>query len=346
MSISLPLQEKHLNLYPIDYPFETLTSRIAGKKLQLNPDFQRKYKWDKKGWGRASKFIESCLMRIPLPSCYFAEDDNGNHIVIDGVQRLTTIQKFFNDEFTLEGMTAFSDLEGKKFSELGEFRSELENTTIRCIVLRKDNPQELIREIFARLNQGSVTLTDQEIRHALYPSEFNSLLDELAIKLKDYTFNSIKDDSEKVELVLRYFALSSNDKLTNYSDNLKEYLDSYIEEKINTSPDDISNYRKKFLIALENCQTAFGDEVFLNLSRKRNMKLKAIVHYDLQMYSVGSLDNKKVKIHAKAIKEKYKELCDTEEFSKTLKRSVQTKSSITTRRKLWDKLLKQALGEN
>lgn len=72
-----------LNLYPIDYPFETLVSRINAEspKLILNPDFQRKYKWDKDGWVRASKFIESCLMRIPLPSCYFAEAEEGKHLV-------------------------------------------------------------------------------------------------------------------------------------------------------------------------------------------------------------------------------------------------------------------------
>uniref|UniRef100_UPI003D76686B DUF262 domain-containing protein n=1 Tax=Acinetobacter variabilis TaxID=70346 RepID=UPI003D76686B len=146
--------QKTLNLYPIDYPFETLVNRIESKepKTILDPDFQRKYKWDKDGWGRASKFIESCLMRIPLPSCYFAEDEQGRHLVIDGVQRLTTIQKFFNDDFALESLTTFKELEGKKFSELGEFKTELENTTIRCIVLRKDNPKKLIREIFARLN--------------------------------------------------------------------------------------------------------------------------------------------------------------------------------------------------
>ena len=341
-------KEKHLNLYPIDYPFETLKSRIESGKLILDPDFQRKDKWDKKGWGRASKFIESCLMRIPLPSCYFAEDDNGNHIVIDGVQRLTTIQKFFDDEFALEGMTAFSELEGKKFSELNESesKSDLENTTIRCIVLRKDNPNELIREIFARLNQGSVTLTDQEIRHALYPSDFNKLLDELAILLSDYKFNSIKDDSGKSELVLRYFALSSDTKLVNYSDNLKEYLDSYLHEKVSASEAEINTYRDKFKTALENCQIAFGDEMFLNLSRKRNMTLKAIVHYDLQMYSVGQLDTETVRRCATNIKSKYKELCDREDFAKTLKRSVQTKSSIMTRRKLWDTLLKEALTEN
>ncbi|HEA2170764.1 TPA: DUF262 domain-containing protein, partial [Escherichia coli] len=206
--------DKTLNLFPIDYPFETLCSRMKSNpiKLKLNPDFQRKYKWDQDGWLRSSKFIESCLMRIPLPSCYFAEDDSGNHIVIDGVQRLTTIQKFFDDEFALEGMTTFKELEGKKFSELGSLRSELESTTIRCIVLRKENPKKLIREIFSRLNQGAVKLSDQEIRHALYPGGFDELLEELgnidAIKnfgLAETT--TVKRDSrEPDEQVLRFFA--------------------------------------------------------------------------------------------------------------------------------------------
>lgn len=104
------VEDKTLNLYPIDYPFETLVVRIKAEpaKLKLDPDFQRKYKWDKDGWVRSSKFIESCLMRIPLPSCYLAEDENGRHMVIDGVQRLTTITRFFNDEFALEGMTTYS----------------------------------------------------------------------------------------------------------------------------------------------------------------------------------------------------------------------------------------------
>lgn len=158
---------KTLNLYPIDYPFDTLVSRIGSKKLILDPEFQRKYKWDKDGWSRASKFIESCLMRIPLPACYFAEIQDKRFFVIDGVQRLSTIFKFFHDEFALENLTTFKELEGKKFSQLGEFQSELESTMIRCIILRKENPKELIQEIFSRLNQGAVQLSPQEIRQAL-----------------------------------------------------------------------------------------------------------------------------------------------------------------------------------
>lgn len=126
-------QTSTLSLHTVDYPFETLIQRAESDppKLILDPDFQRKYKWDKDGWIRASKFIESCFMRIPLPSCYFAETEKGAYLVIDGVQRITTILRFFRDEFALEGMTAFPKLEGKKFSQLGSLQSDLESTTIR-----------------------------------------------------------------------------------------------------------------------------------------------------------------------------------------------------------------------
>ncbi|POY45246.1 hypothetical protein C3007_01475 [Avibacterium gallinarum] len=339
------MNTKHLNLFPIDYPFETLISRVKEGKLKLDPDFQRKYKWDKpRGWKRASKFIESCLMRIPLPSCYFAEDSQSNHLVIDGVQRLTTIQKFFNDEFALEGMTAFSELEGKRFSELGELKSDLETTTIRCIVLRKDNPQELIREIFARLNQGSVILTDQEIRHALYPSKFNELLDELSSELESYKFNHIKDESGKSELVLRFFALATAD-LSGYSDRLKEYLDTYLSSKKDVSEELIEEFRDKFHTALSNCKKVFGDDVFLNLARKKNMKLKTIVHYELQMYSIGQLSPEIVEKYAIEIRKKYEELCNNDDFLRTLSRSSQTRSSIMKRRRLWENLLSTVINE-
>jgi uncharacterized protein with ParB-like and HNH nuclease domain len=55
--INLNEVEKTLNLYPIDYPFETLVSRVKSEKLILNPDFQRVYKWDREGWSRSSNSL-------------------------------------------------------------------------------------------------------------------------------------------------------------------------------------------------------------------------------------------------------------------------------------------------
>lgn len=340
--------DKMLSLFPIDYPFETLVSRIKATpaKLKLDPEFQRKYKWDKDGWVRSSRFIESCLMRIPLPSCYFAEDDDGRHMVIDGLQRLTTISKFFNDEFTLEGLTVFKDLEGKKFSELGSLQTELETTTIRCIILRKDNPKSLIREIFSRLNQGAVALTDQEIRHALYPGKLDVLLTELALAPDIARFGlaestAPKNGLEPEEQVLRYFAFSDDRSLDGFENNLKSFLDNYMERNSLLSDEQVEEHRSRFKAALSLCNEIFEDEVFVNpiVDRKR----KGLVHYDLVMTTVGELD-RAIAIEKKdQIKNAYAKLCASENFQRTLSGGLQNRGAIIRRREEWNSLLKDAV---
>lgn len=343
-------EEKMLNLYPIDYPFETLVSRVNAcpPKLKLNPDFQRKYKWDKDGWARSSKFIESCLMRIPLPSCYFAEDDDGSHLVIDGVQRLTTISKFMNEEFALEGMTTFKELEGKKFSELGDLRSELETTTIRCIVLRKDNPKKLIREIFSRLNQGAVELSDQEIRHAIYPGALDSLLTELAKDPVIARFglsengDSVKDALEPEEQVLRYLAFSEDKGFDGFSSTLKDFLDNFMEANASITDDRVEEFRGRFKRALSNCLKVFGDDAFVNPLAEK--KRKGLVHYDLVMTTVGELSDEIIDKFSGKIKEAYTALCDSEEFRRTLSGGLQDKSRVVKRRAQWKELLEASIN--
>lgn len=342
--------EQTLNLYPIDYPFETLVSRITSDKPKtiLNPEFQRKYKWDKEGWGRASKFIESSLMRIPLPSCYFAEDENRNHLVIDGVQRLTTITKFFKDEFALEGMTTFKNLEGKKFSELGEYQAELESTTIRCIVLRKENPKRLIREIFARLNQGAVQLSYQEIRHAIYPGTLDNLLIELSNNPVIANFgiadnsSTEKDSREPDEQVLRFFAFSNDLKLESYNDVLSSFLDDFMEQNSDASKELINELRTKFINALNQCRLVFEDDVFVDTTRERPRQ--GMIHYDLLMSTVGLLDDAIVESKKDQIKSAYQQLCASDSFRRTLSGGLQKKSSILRRRNLWEPLLNAAIS--
>lgn len=335
--------EKTLNLYPIDYPFETLSARIRANptKLKLDPDFQRKYKWDKEGWERASRFIESCLMRIPLPACYFAESDDGTHLVIDGVQRLTTIEKFFNDEFALEGLTSFKELEGKKFSQLGGLRAELEATTIRCIILRKENPEHLIQEIFSRLNQGAVRLSDQEIRHAIYPGPLNDLLLALAKTPAIANFgNTAKDSREGEELVLRFFALQ--DDLAGYEGRLSRFLDSYMRQNAKASDSKISKLKLSFNSTLDMCQQIFGESAFSDTTKAQPRQ--SIVHYDLLMHSFSKYKKTQIKGKEAKIKDAFEKLCKKTEFQKTLSGGIQNKSSILKRRELWEKLLKPIVG--
>ncbi|MGQ9427679.1 DUF262 domain-containing protein [Gilvimarinus sp. F26214L] len=348
--MSEEVEDKTLNLYPIDYPFETLVSRITSDnpKTILDPEFQRKYKWDKDGWVRASKFIESCLMRIPLPSCYFAEDESRKQLVIDGVQRLTTITKFFNDEFALEGMTTFKELEGKRFSELGDLQAELESTTIRCIVLRKENPKKLIREIFARLNQGAVQLSDQEIRHAIYPGSLDDLLVELSSMPEIVNFgivdnsDKVRDDREPDEQVLRFFAFADDLELDSYDGVLRNFLDEFMEKHAEAGEEEIAQLRDRFQTALGNCRTVFEENLFTDVTRDRPRQ--GMVHYDLLMVTVGLLDKQVVDNKKDEIRAAYDQLCASDEFRRTLSGGLQNKTSILRRRNLWRPLLDAAIS--
>lgn len=343
--------QKTLDLYPIDYPFETLLTRINADvpKTILNPDFQRKYKWDKDGWRRSSKFIESCLMRIPLPSCYFAEDDSRKHLVIDGVQRLTTITKFFNDEFALEGLTTFKELEGKKFSELGEYQAELESTTIRCIVLRKENSKKLIREIFSRLNQGAVKLTDQEIRHAIYPGKLDELIMDLSKTPEIESFGitesstRTKDGRENEEQILRFFAFAEDINLEHYGDVLGQFLDNYMEKYSEIDDDQLIELKEKFEQAIHNCQIVFGDAIFSDPTKERAKQ--GLVYYDLLMPTVGLLDTDVVTDKKDEIKASYAQLFSEPAFGRTLSGGLQKKTSILRRRTLWAPLLESAIRD-
>lgn len=339
---------KVLNLYPIDYPFETLIQRANSNppKLILNPEFQRKYKWDKDGNERSSKFIESCLMRIPLPACYFAENDNGYHDVIDGVQRITTIKKFFNDEFKLEGMTVFRELEGKLFSELGDYKNELESTTIRCVILRKENPKELVKEIFARLNQGAVQLSDQEIRHAIYPGNLDSLLIELGghhfINAfgKGKSGTKEKDSREQEEMILRFFAMQND--LGDYENKLSKYLDKYIETNQNPDEATINQLKKDFTETLEKCLFVFNNNPFVDITKTKQRQ--SLVYYDLLMWSFKDLSIEFLTEHKASILTKFNELCNEPIFTKSLSGGLQSKYSILIRRQLWTEKLETLNG--
>ncbi|MRT94043.1 DUF262 domain-containing protein [Ancylomarina sp. 16SWW S1-10-2] len=329
-----------LNLYPIDYPFETLVSRAESnpRKLILNPDFQRKYKWDKDGNVRASRFIESCLMRIPIPACYLAENENNYHNVIDGVQRITTIKNFFADGFMLEGLTIYPELNGKKFSELGDFKSALESTTMRCIVLRKENPKELVREIFARLNQGAVKLSDQEIRHAIYPGVLDSLLSELGEHefISEFQNSKSKDDRSNEELILRFFAL--NNDLIGYSGKLSVLLDDYMADEQSMEEKRGKDLKELFLGTLNRCLKTFEKPfVDTTLAKPR----QSVTYYDLLMHSFSSLTDGFIEQHKDELNQKFIELCQLPEFSKTLAGGLQQKSAILKRRELWENKLNE-----
>jgi hypothetical protein len=177
-ALDLTGSERRLVTQPYDLGVKSISRDIEHGRIRLSIEYQRKYVWDQ---GKASRLIESLLLNVPIPVCYFAEDESGAYEVIDGLQRLTAIQKYLDNELALTGLSVLSELDGKKFEDLApRDQRRLENRTIRCIVITEDSHPDIKFDVFERLNTGAASLTAQELRNSVYRGKLNDGLKALA----------------------------------------------------------------------------------------------------------------------------------------------------------------------
>ena len=169
-----------------NFSLRNMIDSIKERGLDLAPDFQRL-----KVWSRVQKaqLIESILLQIPLPAFYFAEDTEGVLRVVDGVQRLTTINDFVTGGtdgqggFKLDGLEYIADVMGKRFSDLPTlWQRRIYNTQIVAHVIAPSTPSEVMYDIFRRINTGGTPLTGQEIRHCISKTRSRAFLKSLVEK--------------------------------------------------------------------------------------------------------------------------------------------------------------------
>lgn len=185
-----------------------IIKRIDFDEIDLAPAFQRKARlWDH---GRKSRLIESLLLRIPLPVFYVAADENDRWSVVDGIQRLTTIYDFAKDVFPLSNLEYLTKLNGHKFSELPRsFQRRIEETSLVMHLIQDGTPEEVMINIFKRINTGGMELTAQEIRNALNKGVVRDFLLQLALaeEFSRATTTPVNDTRMQAqEMVLRFLA--------------------------------------------------------------------------------------------------------------------------------------------
>lgn len=222
-AINTPFDPKQVEISAKKFTISALLERLKHDELQLNPDFQRRANlWDEKRKGR---LIESILLRIPLPSFYFREDDVGNFSVVDGLQRLCTIFHFIDyselnratkttsplPPLRLKGLQYLTDIENLEFKELDRsFQRRINELEIEANIIRASTPKEVMFNVFARLNQGGLPLSPQEIRNAIYEGDWRQKIRKVAESenFKLATSNKIPTERQQdMEMVLRYFSL-------------------------------------------------------------------------------------------------------------------------------------------
>lgn len=204
--------EYDITASPNDFNVVTISSYLDSGSIVI-PSIQRFYTWDIK---RASKFIESLVLGLPVPQIFLFEESRNRLLILDGQQRLLSIYFFTKMRFpkpnkraqiraiftehkkipdeVLENDELFSEfrlnlppredakrspLHGLNYKGLGEFKQRFELRPVRIVVIKQNEPKDdnsSIREIYNRLNTGGVNLKPQEMRANLYESPFYDLL--------------------------------------------------------------------------------------------------------------------------------------------------------------------------
>lgn len=258
-----------LSYFGTDFDVEGLVGRLyrgdiviarsgsLDDSLHGDAGFQRAFVWKKE---QMDRFIESLLLGFPIPGIFLVQQENSSYLVLDGQQRLMTLEFFYSGEwrlgrpFILENVA--DEFRGLSYRTLSEAqRLTLDNTFIHATIVRYNPSQrggESVYTLFERLNTGGTTLDPQEIRVALYNGPFVELIRELN-ELPDWRniYGPPSQRQRDQELILRFLAFYENS--SDYRRPLKVFLNEFLASHRDLQGLDAGRLRRSFQ---ETCATA------------------------------------------------------------------------------------------
>ena len=263
LKIVRPFNPEKIRVRTTNTTVELLVSRIRHDEVDLEPEFQRSFIWKPE---QQSRLIESLLLRIPIPVFYVAADEKENWSVVDGVQRIFTIYHYVTDKFSLNRLEYLNRFNEKKYSDLPRpMQRRIGETELVVNIIESGTPEDVMFNIFRRINTGGMMLNGQEIRNALHPGPVRDYLKRLA---QTEAFRKATDYSIKVnrmadrECVLRFIAF--------YVDPWEKYDDNDLNGFLSRAMTKLNNmeqrYREvlaeEFEKAMDAAYRIFGREAF------------------------------------------------------------------------------------
>lgn len=244
----------------------------------LKPELQRKYVWDKK---ESSRFIESILMGLPVPSIFLANTPEGFKLIVDGYQRIKTIFDYYKGIWTGDGSVfSLSNSEkinqrwrGKTYATLSaDDQRRFRMYTIHAIIFEQKTPKDDsgLYQIFERINTSGKSLNPQEIRNCVYQGKLNDLLFKLNKNPEWRTLYGEAEENSRMldlEFILRFMALSNTDILSRdiKSISLKKELNDFMSNNKNKNADFYDLWEETFNRCIFFVATHFGEDAFFNL---------------------------------------------------------------------------------
>lgn len=312
-----------------DFLVDGLVSRLDRGDI-YRPDFQRQFVWTTT---QASRFVESILLGLPIPGIFlYREEDTQKHLIIDGLQRLTTIQAFENGKFQssqkvfkLTGVK--KRFEGKAIDELDPAdQRRFRDAAIHATIIQQSlpaNDNSSVYQIFDRLNSGGTPLQPQEIRAAIYHGEFQDLLETLN---KDTSWRSIYGPESRrakdQELILRFFALFEN--LGGYKAPMRKFLNDYMRTNRHLDRVRSDSLAATFRRTCEVVVEQLGQKPF------RPVRALNVAVFDAVMVALAQLGPER----AANLTEKYDALLRDAEFLLAVGKSTADEANVATRVRL------------
>ena len=213
------------------------------------PDYQREFVWSP---SNRCLFIESVLLGLPIPMMFVADMEDGRLEIVDGAQRIQTLESFATGDLKLAALKRLNELNGLSFLDLPLPQQRKFGTrALRMIVLEDSTSFEVRQEIFHRINTTGKRVRAAEVRRGAYPGPLMKLVESCA-KNSDFErlcpmSASLRARREAEELVLRFFAYS--DQYENFRHDVDKFLDKYVIDE--TPHFDVERHRAEFEAMLE-----------------------------------------------------------------------------------------------
>ncbi len=349
--ITKPFSVKDIKVTHATVMLPAIINRLKRKEEDIGiPDYQRHSNlWSS---NQKSRLIESILLKLPLPVFYFDVSDPEKWMVIDGLQRISTIRSFFvKKTLKLKGLEFLKELNGKKCNELPRsMQRTIEDTMFVTYQIEAQTPKEVRYSIFNRINTGGLSLKPQEIRQAL--NQKGEGVKFLRDTVEESVFQEVVGISNErmagQELVLRFMAFKLLDG--NKFKTMSNFLDLAMEEVDKKNEEELKILKNNLIEILEFSEQVLGKKhrFSRSIADEKKNKLLNLSLFDVLTVCFDEVQDKELFLQNKDFfvdKLKTMLLNKDDDFIFSITKGTSGKWAKDTRFKAIRNLIKQTLED-
>lgn len=273
------LDSSKISIMPKTLSVEAIVKKLKYKEIDLDTEFQRK----RSLWNDTvkSQLIESLMIQLPIPPMYFDARDANKWKIIDGLQRLCTLNEFLLEKkWRLTNLEYLPDYNNCSMDDLPRiYQRRIEEGQLAFYLILPETPEEVKYSLFKRINTPGLKLESQEIRHALFQGKATKLLKELAETelFRKATGNDVPSSRmQDREMVLRYLALHYLGPNEYKNCSIDEYLNKAMVFLNEQDDNFIQQCKDLYFESLECVYRIFGRYSFRRISKIKEQYIKPI----------------------------------------------------------------------